>query len=149
VDDAFVAALSPAGTALDFSTYLGGTLSDQALALMVDPAGGVYVVGFTFSTNFVELEGLQSLQRRNAGGGDAFVLKFFGGIARLRVGFTASGDLILYWPKDLVGFVLQSADALSDLPRWDTVPEVPVVIGNEYAVTLPADGLQRYFRLRR
>ena len=51
-NDAFVAELSPDGTALEFSTYLGGSATDSADALAVDGAGYVYVTGYTYSTNF-------------------------------------------------------------------------------------------------
>jgi beta-propeller repeat-containing protein len=50
--DAFVAKLNPSGSALTFSTYLGGTGDDEARAVAGDAAGGVYVAGKTSSTNF-------------------------------------------------------------------------------------------------
>ena len=50
--DAFVTKLNPAGTAVVFSTYLGGGDYDVALSLAVDSARNVYVSGATASTNF-------------------------------------------------------------------------------------------------
>ena len=50
--DAFVAKLNPSGSALMFSTYLGGTGDDEARAVASDAAGAVYVAGKTASTNF-------------------------------------------------------------------------------------------------
>jgi uncharacterized protein (TIGR03437 family) len=50
--DAFVAKLNPTATQLVFSTYLGGSLDDAALAIAVDPAQNIYVGGFTLSTDF-------------------------------------------------------------------------------------------------
>src|SRR5262249_53101849 len=49
--DAFVTKLSPAG-AIVYSTYLGGSDSDEALAVALDALGSVYVTGDTASTNF-------------------------------------------------------------------------------------------------
>ena len=49
--DAFVTKLSPAGAIL-YSTYLGGSDSDEALAVTLDGLGSVYVTGDTASTNF-------------------------------------------------------------------------------------------------
>ncbi len=49
--DAFVTVLGPGGTVLNYSTYLGGTLSDHAYDIALG-TGGVYVAGFTQSTNF-------------------------------------------------------------------------------------------------
>ena len=50
--DAFVARLNPAGSALAFSTYLGGSGPDVANGIAVDGAGDVYVAGSTRSNNF-------------------------------------------------------------------------------------------------
>jgi hypothetical protein len=52
--DAFVAKLNPAGTALDYSTYLGGTqsLSDGLTfgkGLALGPGGSIYVSGFVWT----------------------------------------------------------------------------------------------------
>ena len=52
IGDGFVAELSPDGTKLPYSTYLGGTNNDQAYAVAVDPAGLIYVAGSTDSYNF-------------------------------------------------------------------------------------------------
>ncbi len=50
--DAFVAKLNPAGSALVYSTYLGGSLDDRASAIALDGVGDAYVSGTTSSTNF-------------------------------------------------------------------------------------------------
>ncbi|MDQ3630287.1 MAG: SBBP repeat-containing protein, partial [Actinomycetota bacterium] len=50
--DAYVAKLNPAGSALAFSTYVGGTRSDSGTGIAVDPAGNAYITGETTSTNF-------------------------------------------------------------------------------------------------
>jgi hypothetical protein len=42
---AFVTKLNPTGTKFLYSTYLGGTLSDEAKAITVDKAGDAYVTG--------------------------------------------------------------------------------------------------------
>lgn len=51
-DDAFVAKLDPTGSALVYSTYLGGSFMDEARAIAVDAAGSAYVTGDTASANF-------------------------------------------------------------------------------------------------
>jgi Beta-propeller repeat len=50
--NAFAAKLNAAGSALIYSTYLGGSYFDQANAIAVDSAGNVYVAGSTFSSDF-------------------------------------------------------------------------------------------------
>ncbi|MEO8380533.1 MAG: SBBP repeat-containing protein [Acidobacteriota bacterium] len=70
--DAFVAKMNPAGTALVYSTYLGGTGSDTAYAIAIDGGGDAYVIGSTSSTNFPVANALQA---SNAGLSDAFIAK--------------------------------------------------------------------------
>lgn len=50
--DAFVAKLNAQGTALVYSTYLGGGGSDSASGIAVDGTGNAYVVGLTDSPDF-------------------------------------------------------------------------------------------------
>jgi len=50
--DAFVAELNPAGTALVYFSYLGGSRNDLGAAIAVDGSGDAYVVGFSDSTDF-------------------------------------------------------------------------------------------------
>src|SRR5206468_2466155 len=50
--DAFVAKLNATGTALLYSTYLGGSAGDYAGGIALDSSGNAYVTGFTGSTNF-------------------------------------------------------------------------------------------------
>src|SRR5207245_1140495 len=71
VGDAFVTTLDPVGSTL-FSSYLGGSNSEEGLAIAVDSAGNAYVTGFTDSTNFPTTPGaFQSTVH----GEDAFVTK--------------------------------------------------------------------------
>ncbi len=50
--DVFVTKLDPAGSALVYSTYLGGGGSDIAGKIAVDASGSAHVVGYTKSTDF-------------------------------------------------------------------------------------------------
>jgi pimeloyl-ACP methyl ester carboxylesterase len=50
--DAFVVRLNAAGNGLIYSTYLGGSADDRALAITVDTIGRVYIGGETVSTDF-------------------------------------------------------------------------------------------------
>jgi len=72
--DAFVTKLNPTGSALVYSTYLGGNGSDSGHKIAVDGAGNAYVVGQTFSSNFPTTAG--AFQTSFGGGyGDAFLTK--------------------------------------------------------------------------
>ena len=57
--DVFVAALNPEGTALDYSTYLGGSGNDSGQSLTVDGQGNAYITGGTSSIDFPMLGPLQ------------------------------------------------------------------------------------------
>lgn len=73
VEDAFVAKLNAAGSALVYSTFLGGDRAEEARAIAVDSLGNACVTGYTFSLNFPTMNALQ----RNYGGNvDAFVTKY-------------------------------------------------------------------------
>ena len=50
--DVFVSKLNPRGSALVYSTYLGGDQDDAGEAIAVDRAGGAWVTGFTDSDDF-------------------------------------------------------------------------------------------------
>ena len=52
LDDAFMAKLNPLGTALLYSTYMGGTNIEGGSGIVVDASGVAYVGGWTNSTNF-------------------------------------------------------------------------------------------------
>jgi len=49
--DLFVTKLNPAGDVL-FTTYVGGPQVEEATAIAVDPAGDIYVAGWTVSSGF-------------------------------------------------------------------------------------------------
>jgi hypothetical protein len=82
-NDAFVSEISAGGSALTFSTYLGGSLNENTsttngggslAGIAVDSAGtNVYVIGSTASTDFPTV----AAEQGTAGGtGDAFVAKY-------------------------------------------------------------------------
>lgn len=85
--DAFVAKLNPAGTALTYSTYLGGNGEDKATGLALDPAGNLFVTGTTHSSDFPVTAGAYDTQ--NPAGPDVFVTK----LIFQQQNFTIGGNL--------------------------------------------------------
>jgi hypothetical protein len=71
--DVFVAKLNPGGSALVYSTYLGGIGLDIGRGIAVDSAGNAYVAGQTGSNNFPTTPG--AYQTTYGGGDDGFVAK--------------------------------------------------------------------------
>jgi hypothetical protein len=80
-DDAFVAKLNASGSALVYSTYLGGRSQDHGRGIAVDSAGNAYVTGETASDDFPTAHPLHGTR----GGDDAFVAKL-----------TADGRALVY-----------------------------------------------------
>jgi uncharacterized protein YegP (UPF0339 family) len=78
--DAFVAKLNKTGTALLFSTYLGGLGTNAATAIAVDSKGNAYVTGETAAANFPVVDPIQPSFAGTVDAGftfsNAFVAKF-------------------------------------------------------------------------
>jgi hypothetical protein len=73
--DVVVAKLSASGSALEFSTYLGGTSYDWAYGVATDASGAAYVAGYTDSTNFPTASAFDATHN---GDRDVFVAKLTG-----------------------------------------------------------------------
>ncbi|HMX28129.1 MAG TPA: SBBP repeat-containing protein, partial [Blastocatellia bacterium] len=79
--DAFVAKLDPAGTALVYAGYIGGVLSDEAFSIGIDQNLNAYLTGYTSSSEatFPDGDGFGAIPSFdatfNGGADDAFVVK--------------------------------------------------------------------------
>ncbi|HEV2842940.1 MAG TPA: SBBP repeat-containing protein [Chthoniobacterales bacterium] len=98
--DAFVTRLDGPGN-LSFSTYLGGSMTDQSAAIAVDD-GGIYITGASNSNDFPLVNPYQVL---NKGAGDGFVAKIWipdpvpsccGQIVIAGIGATALGIVFIF-----------------------------------------------------
>ena len=75
VYDAFVTKINSDGSALLYSTYVGGSNSDGANGIALDPQGNIYVTGITYSPDFPASVGaFQTTFSGPNGTVDAFVL---------------------------------------------------------------------------
>jgi len=114
--DAFVLKLNPTGSALVYSTFLGGRGVDQGYAIAVDGAGNAYVTGVTESSDFPVEKPLRQIS--GASTRDAFVTKITDPTASRVVG-------------------------AAELPSAGTVHEsvdVPKLVGRLVAVGIPGAG---------
>lgn len=103
IGDAFVVELNPAGSALLFSTYFGGSddsAFETGMGIAVTKPGIIYVAGFTTATNFPLRNQIQSDQP----GEDAFVAKF-------QPEFTADKSLV--WSTYLGGGGTDDGNAIA------------------------------------
>jgi len=75
-DDAFLFKVNAAGSALEYSTLIGGEGSDEATRVAVDDAGGAYITGYTASVLFPTVNPHQALPAGASGGLEAFITRF-------------------------------------------------------------------------
>jgi len=90
--DAFITKLNPSGTAIIYSTFLGGSHADGISGITVDASGSVYVTGSTTSADFPTTPGAFQTIYNGGGVGDEAL---FGGdcfVAKLN----AAGDTLDY-----------------------------------------------------
>ena len=78
-DSGFVTELDPGGSALAFSTYLGGSNSSEATGVALDSLGNIYIAGGTSAADFPTLNALQACGALNL----AFVAEFKPGASQL------------------------------------------------------------------
>jgi len=71
--DGFVAKLNPSGSALVYSSYIGGAGVDQGYGIAIDSSGAAYIAGTTDSADFPVTGG--AFQSQHRGSTDAFVSK--------------------------------------------------------------------------
>jgi hypothetical protein len=58
-----------------------------------------------------------------------------------------SNNLVLSWPGYYGDFVLQSAAGLQGSNTWSNVPVAPVVISNQFVVTIPMTNALQFYRM--
>ena len=75
VGNAFVTKFNANGSALVYSTYLGGSVNDSGRAVAVDAQGNSYVAGYTQSSDFPTTNAWQAANKAVGGGANAFVTK--------------------------------------------------------------------------
>jgi hypothetical protein len=73
LQNAFVAKINASGSALVYSTYLGGSELDRGFGITADSSGNAYVTGQTFSADFPTVNALQSTLVDNS---NAYLTKF-------------------------------------------------------------------------
>jgi hypothetical protein len=79
IGDAFVTKFYPQGSALVYSTYLGGNSADRGFGIAIDSAGNAYVTGDTQSTDFPKKNAYQESHGDGGTYTDSFVTKISDG----------------------------------------------------------------------
>jgi hypothetical protein len=117
-EDAFVTKIAASGSALVYSTYLGGASSGFGKAVAVDATGDAYVAGGTVSTDFPTRN---AAQPSPGGFTDGFVAKLGAPL------FPGRGQR----PRDVNAFLQYASplDARTDLPPATTSFDVRIFYG--------------------
>lgn len=90
--DGFLTKLNSSGTALIFSTYIGGAEGDGIYQVALSPNNDIYVVGKTSSGNFPVTAGSSIFNYNVRGTTDGFVMKFQPNGSTLRYSKLMGGD---------------------------------------------------------
>jgi hypothetical protein len=123
-NSAFVAKLNPAGTALLYATYLGGSQQDAASSIAIDSAGEAFVGGGTTSTDFPVTPGVVQGAREAKNNTAGFIAKF-----------NASGSALVYSTflsgnsSDYVSSIALDSNANVYATGSTTSPDFPVTSG--------------------
>jgi hypothetical protein len=121
--EAYVSKLTADGTALEYSTYLGGSRNDQGERIAVDAAGNAYVTGWLVSRDFPIVGPIQD--RFGGGLSDAFVARLQAcaplpaAVELLMARKEIPGDVLLSWaPASLAdgGYHLYAVDSKRLVP---------------------------------
>lgn len=115
----FITKFNAAGSALLYSTYLGGSANDGVQGLAIDAGGQAHVAGYTSSSDFPVVGGAYQGSRR--GGQDGFVAKLNPDgtalVAATYIGGTAN-DSVNAIDVDGAGTIYIAGDTYStDFPR--------------------------------
>jgi len=122
--DAYVAKLNPTGSALVYSTYLGGSGDDFGRGIAVDSNGNAYVTGQTTSTDFSV--SANPYQKVFGGVSDAFVSKL--------ASVTFATPTSLTFAKQAVGST-SSAQTITLTNEQNTAITMPVTMTGDFAET--------------
>ena len=132
--DCFVARLSPDGTRLIYSSYIGGSSNDLGMKIVNDGFGTLVISGVTASQNFPVTEGAYD---RNFNSSEAFLLSFDLGLPAMR--WLSFPDHVSGVENEELSFVI-SGVSLTDNPDYSLdfycpeLPEGPQVIDNNGGV---------------
>jgi len=157
--NAFMTKLNSSGTALDYSTYLGGTGAppgDQGNGIAVDSNGNVYVAGFAYSPDFPTTQG--AYQTTFTAAPTAFIAKFELGLPVITAiaptfGPASGGTSVIITGTNFIGatavdfglsaatsFIVNSATQITAIsPAGVGIVDVTVTTPNGTSVTSAAD----------
>jgi hypothetical protein len=134
--NAFVVKLNPLGTALLYSTYLGGGYGDYGTGIAVDSAGNAYVTGMADSRNFPVTTGAYQTVN-NAASYDVFNSTEVVTVANAFVTKLNPTGTALIYSTYLGGSGIRFPNAQAPAPGYT---EAPYAYTGDYASGIAVDG---------
>lgn len=126
--DVFVTILSPNGSSLIYSTFLGGNAGDSARDIAIDQTGAFYIIGQTSSRDFPTTPGAYDTTQNGISDGDGFVTKFSPGGGSLAYSTFLGG--ILSGPEDdFPNQIEVDASGAAYVAGWTEAPDFPTTPG--------------------
>ncbi len=119
--DAFAVRLGPGGNLLVYSTYLGGSGSDEGTGIAIGPGGDLYVAGYTESDDIATTAGVLQTAKNGQLGADGF-------LARLR----SAGPEVVYTTylgggnNDVINDIAVDTDGNAYVTGRTSSPDFPV-----------------------
>ena len=145
--NAFLAKLNPSGTALVYSTFVGGSGTDNGNAIALDTSGAAYIAGDTSSNDFPVTSG--AVQTTLNGNFNAFVSKFSANGSTLIYSTFMGGskaDRVTSMALDQSGrAVLGGYTDSSDFPTTSALQSQFQGVFNAFAAVLAPDGSSLVF----
>ena len=147
--DVFVAKLSPDGTSLVYSTYLGGTGEDLGSAIAVDAGGNAYLTGSTTSIDLPVADAFQAsikgtanalVAALDASGANLLFSSFLGGSGTVTSSGTAGDFANAIAVSCSAGVVVAGATASSDFPVTVSVAQATYAGGGDGFIARIAAG---------
>jgi uncharacterized repeat protein (TIGR03803 family) len=86
----------------------------------------------------------------SAGGmkGDGTIFSFSVPLPLPELSISLAGtNVVLSWPTNAVGFMLETSSTMGSKAAWGTVGSVPVEVGNQWVVTNSVSGGNQFFQL--
>lgn len=126
--DAFVAKLSPTGSALSYATYLGGSAGDRGFRIALDAGNVAYVTGQTISPDFPVTSGAYDQTYGGYGSYDVFVAKLNAAGSDL-VYATYLGGTADDWGEEIGPGIAVDAGGAAYVVAYTTSPDFPTTPG--------------------
>jgi len=115
-------------------------------ATVKPPTSGSFVQGVWNGPVMVAQTGTNLVLQANDGAGHAGLANAINVLAAPSLEMARSGDfLLIFWPTDPAGFVLESSP---NLLQWTQVSTPPLPIGNQYLESIQIGATNQYYRLR-